>query len=1031
MSYTWNDWYKNVCEKQQNLNMNLTSDLAEAGRIREENEFKLNRIVGRFPFKMIYGEKGVPTADSVSASDGAECQDESGNVASGQANADAVSTEQQNANVANSCNYSSLAAKSDVPKSDTSVSVMILSSGRSDNLKVCIENLIIRTKHKAIEPVIVDGSESPDDKQKVTRLLASFTENYGVRFDHVNVAYRKQFSDGIMAGIEVTKGGYVLIITDEVCVIEESWLDHMLAAFDEGVSAVAAVSWKADFYKKAEGNKEASSVDVMLAPCLLVKRELLDSLELPEKTADTCELYTAIYDAAVKGGTKCISCRRAALLKFEDSSNVYYDAISDLHAGKDKAGDDAPSDKNNFDSNNSGNNASLSDANDKDVSNNTLSENTDETDYIALYLSEKQRTEKLKIRIEQERVAAEAAGKRLAEIKSTGIWKLSGPARSFYHFLQRTKDRVTRYGSIRGIARKLSSKSIEKKARLQHGTASFPDVEERKRQEETVFPEGIKISILVPLYNTPQNFLREMIGSVKAQTYGGWELCLADGSDDEHAFVGDICREYAKDDERIVYKKLEKNEGISGNTNECLKMATGSYIGLFDHDDVLHPSVLYEYMKRICEEHADYIYCDETTFKGNKTIDQMITLHFKPDFAPDNLRANNYICHFSVFKRTLLDGTELFRTQFDGSQDHDMILRLTSRASKVVHVPRILYYWRSHAGSVASDINAKSYAIDAAKGAVADHLTRNGYKNFEITSTKAFETIFRIKYEIRSIPKVSIVIPNKDHVSDLSRLLDSILEKSTYENYEIIIVENNSTDKATFDYYDEACAISDKVRYVRYSGEFNFSKICNYGAQFATGEFILLLNNDMEVITVNWLEELLMYAQREDVGAVGAKLYYPDHTIQHAGVVIGLGAHRTAGHVHYRCADTNLGYMGRLCYAQNFSAVTGACLMVSKKKYDELGGLDESFAVALNDVDFCLRLLEKGYVNIWTPFCELYHFESASRGSDVEKPDPEKAKRYDEEAEHFRTKWKALLEKGDPYYNVNFSLDRSDFTLKV
>ncbi|MCR5011445.1 MAG: glycosyltransferase family 2 protein [Lachnospiraceae bacterium] len=650
---------------------------------------------------------------------------------------------------------------------------------------------------------------------------------------------------------------------------------------------------------------------------------------------------------------------------------------------------------------------------------------------MALYLSEKQRTEKLKIRIEQERAAAEAAGKRLAEIKSTGIWKLSGPARSFYHFLQRTKDRVARYGSIRGIARKISSKSIEKKARLQHGTASFPDADERKRQEETVFPEGLKISILVPLYNTPQNFLREMIDSVKAQTYGGWELCLADGSDDAHSFVGDICREYAEEDKRIIYKKLEKNEGISGNTNECLKIATGSYIGLFDHDDVLHPSVLYEYMKRICEEHADYIYCDETTFKGNKTIDHMLTLHFKPDFAPDNLRANNYICHFSVFKRTLLDGTELFRTQFDGSQDHDMILRLTSRADKVVHVPKILYYWRSHAGSVASDINAKSYAIDAAKGAVADHLTRNGYKNFEITSTKAFETIFRIKYEIRSIPKVSIVIPNKDHVSDLKRLLDSILNKSTYENYEIIIVENNSTDQSTFAYYDEVCAASDKVRYVRYSGDFNFSKICNYGAQFATGEFILLLNNDMEVITVNWLEELLMYAQREDVGAVGAKLYYPDHTIQHAGVVIGLGAHRTAGHVHYRCADTNLGYMGRLCYAQNFSAVTGACLMVSKKKYDELGGLDESFAVALNDVDFCLRLLEKGYVNIWTPFCELYHFESASRGSDVEKPDPEKAKRYDEEAEHFRTKWKTLLEKGDPYYNVNFSLDRSDFTLKV
>ncbi len=989
MSYTWNDWYKIVCEKQQNLNMNLTSDLAEAGRIRGENEFKLNRIVGRFPFKMIYGGKGTVVSDSTPAVESAERHDGSGS--------SAVNKETIGAATGASIDCDSgIVTERESVESGTTVSVMILSGGRPEYLKVCIENLILRTKHKAIEPVIVDGSVSPDDKQNITRLLASYTENNGIRFDHVNVANKKLFSDGIRAGAEVTKSEYILIITDGVSVIEECWLDHMLAVFADGVSAVAAVPWAEDFCLKAEGNCEASEEEVRSAACLLVKRELLDALELPEETADAGDLYAAIYNASVQGGAKCISCGSAALLKFNDSSNVYYDAISGINSDKETAGDNASSDSN-----------------------------------IALYINEKQRTEKLKIRIEQERAAAEAAGKRLAEIKSTGIWKLSGPARSFYHFLQRTKERVARYGSIRGIARKLSSKSIEKKARLQYGTASFPDAEERKRQEETVFPEGIKISILVPLYNTPQNFLREMIDSVKAQTYGGWELCLADGSDDAHSFVGDICREYAKEDKRIIYKKLEKNEGISGNTNECLKMATGSYIGLFDHDDVLHPSVLYEYMKRICEEHADYIYCDETTFKGNKTIDHMLTLHFKPDFAPDNLRANNYICHFSVFKRTLLDGTELFRTQFDGSQDHDMILRLTSRANKVVHVPKILYYWRSHAGSVASDINAKSYAIDAAKGAVADHLTRNGYKNFEITSTKAFETIFRIKYEIKSIPKVSIVIPNKDHVSDLKRLLDSILNKSTYENYEIIIVENNSTDQATFAYYDEVCAASDKVRYVRYSGDFNFSKICNYGAQFATGEFILLLNNDMEVITVNWLEELLMYAQREDVGAVGAKLYYPDHTIQHAGVVIGLGAHRTAGHVHYRCADTNLGYMGRLCYAQNFSAVTGACLMVSKKKYDELGGLDESFAVALNDVDFCLRLLEKGYVNIWTPFCELYHFESASRGSDVEKPDPEKAKRYDEEAEHFRTKWKTLLEKGDPYYNVNFSLDRSDFTLKV
>lgn len=661
-------------------------------------------------------------------------------------------------------------------------------------------------------------------------------------------------------------------------------------------------------------------------------------------------------------------------------------------------------------------------------------------DYRSAYRREAEKTAKLKSRLAGMENEAEELESRTAHIKGSKAFRLSKPLRVTYHHLKKDLGRVARYGSVRGIAAKLSNKKLERSARLKHGTRSFPDAERRKLEEETVFGRQVLFSILVPLYNTPEKFLREMIESVTAQTYRGWELILADGSDAEHAYVEQVCKSYAEKDVRIRYSRLEKNEGISGNTNECLKLATGNYIGLLDHDDVLHPSVLYEYMVRICEENADYIYCDETTFKGSKTIDHMITLHFKPDFAPDNLRANNYICHFTVFKRTLLEGTELFRSQFDGSQDHDMILRLTSMAKHVSHVPRILYYWRSHPGSVAADIKAKTYAIDAAKGAVAEHLKGMGFKNFTITSTKAFETIFRIRYEIVSDPKVSIVIPNKDHVEDLKRLITSIKQKTTYENYEIVIVENNSTSQEIWDYYKEITENSKdekggtkgpKIRVVVYKDEFNFSKICNFGASFATGDYLLLLNNDMEVITPDWIEELLMYAQRPDVGAVGAKLYYPDRTIQHAGVVIGLGAHRTAGHVHYRCADTNFGYMGRLMYAQNFSAVTGACLMVSTAKFNELGGLDEDFAVALNDVDFCLRLLGKGYVNVWTPFCELYHFESASRGSDVEHPDPAKAARYDKEAEHFRDKWQAFIDKGDPYYNVNFSLDRSDFALKM
>ncbi|MCH5249201.1 MAG: glycosyltransferase family 2 protein [Lachnospiraceae bacterium] len=663
--------------------------------------------------------------------------------------------------------------------------------------------------------------------------------------------------------------------------------------------------------------------------------------------------------------------------------------------------------------------------------------------YKDMYETERLKGKTLEEKLVKEQELVANTEHKLSRIKGSVFWKYSKPLRSFVHWAHRTKERIGNYGSIRGFARKVDSKLIEKKAKIQHGSAGFPTPEEAEKQRETVFPKNIKISILIPLYNTPENFLTQAIDSVLAQTYENWELCLADGSDNLHGYVESICREYMEDDSlyldahpelagrigskgRILYERLEKNEGISGNTNRALAMASGDYIGLFDHDDILHPSILFEYMKAICEQGADYIYCDEATFHGD-SIDNMITLHFKPDFAIDNLRANNYICHFSVFDRKLLEGTELFRSRFDGSQDHDMILRLTDRARNVVHIPKLMYYWRSHKGSVASDINAKSYAIDAAKGAVAQHLKSKGFENFEITSTRAFETIFRIRYELQGEPKITIVIPNKDHLEDLKRCITSILEMSSYDNYDIVIVENNSKTGEIFEYYEELSK-NPRISVIDYEGGFNYSRINNLGVSKADGEYIILLNNDTEVITLNWMEELLMYAQREDVGAVGCKLYYEDKTIQHAGVVIGLGAHRTAGHTHYRVSRNNLGYMGRLCYAQNVSAVTGACLMVKKELYEKVGGLDETFEVSLNDVDFCLRLREAGYLNVFTPFAQLYHYESISRGSDSEGKN---AARYDEESERFRKKWRKVLEKGDPYYNINFSLDRSDFALKI
>ncbi len=553
--------------------------------------------------------------------------------------------------------------------------------------------------------------------------------------------------------------------------------------------------------------------------------------------------------------------------------------------------------------------------------------------------------------------------------------------------------------------------------------------EQRAKEEGTKFSKDITFSILVPLYNTPIKYLNDMIESVQSQTYPKWELCLADGSDDQHAEVSARVKEYADKDPRIVYKKLEENMGISGNTNACVKMSTGNFVSLFDHDDILHPSALYETMKAICDHDADFVYTDEATFEGND-ITKIITIHHKPDYAVDNLRANNYICHFSSFSRELLGkiGDELFRKEYDGSQDHDMVLRLTEKAQKVFHVRKLLYLWRSHPQSVASDINSKPYAIAAGQKAVHDSIVRTTGRECVVTSSKAFPTIYNINYELIDTPLVSIIIPNCDHYHDLKRCLQSLIAKTSYDNYEILIMENNSSESndELFTFYKQLQKFH-KIRVITYDKKFNYSDINNVGVQHANGKYVLLLNNDVEIITPDWIEQMLMYAQREDVGAVGAKLLYPDRTIQHAGIIIGMGADRVAGHEHYRVPYEELGYMGRMYYARNASAVTAACLLIRKSVYEEVGGLDPEFAVAYNDIDFCLKVRKAGYLNVFTPLAELYHYESASRGSDQSE---ENRQRFLKEVAIFKDRWHDFLEEGDPYFNPNFSLDHSDFRLK-
>ena len=545
--------------------------------------------------------------------------------------------------------------------------------------------------------------------------------------------------------------------------------------------------------------------------------------------------------------------------------------------------------------------------------------------------------------------------------------------------------------------------------------------QELTEQREHQFPRRIKFSIIVPLYNTPKKMLCAMMDSVMAQTYSNWELCMADGSDAGHRDVKHLCRKYAKRDSRIRYQKLKLNLGISGNTNACLEMATGDYICLLDHDDLLHPAALYEVMRAICEKGADFIYTDEATF--HETPADAYLQHFKPDFAPDNLRANNYICHFSVFKRALLDDVGLFDPDIDGSQDHDMVLRLTERAERIAHIPEILYYWRAHAGSAAESAGAKPYAIKAGVRAVEKQLARLRLEG-TVESVRPGLTIYRTRYKINGIPRVSILIANYEHLDDLRNCLDSIINKTTWPNYEIVIVENNSSSPELFAYYEKIQKERDNIRLVTWPGSFNYSAINNYGAQHCTGDYLLFLNNDTEIITPGWIEEMLMFAQRSDVGAVGAMLYYPDNTIQHAGVCLGLGG--VAGHYYRKTARDQVGYMGRLLYAQNMSAVTAACMMICLDVWEKMSGFDEEFAVAFNDIDLCMRIRQAGYLIVWTPFAELYHYESKSRGMD---DTPEKQIRFQSEVDRFQQRWKDALAAGDPYFNPNFSIDRGDFAV--
>lgn len=549
--------------------------------------------------------------------------------------------------------------------------------------------------------------------------------------------------------------------------------------------------------------------------------------------------------------------------------------------------------------------------------------------------------------------------------------------------------------------------------------AYAPDEETLEKQRRKNFSYAPVISVVVPAYRTPALFLRQMIDSLTAQTYGNWELCIANGSpEDEEMKV--ILEEYCRKDSRICWKALEKNGGIAENTNEAFSMATGEFVGLLDHDDLLAPNALYEIVSALNKKDADVVYTDED--KVTVDLTEHFQPHLKPDFNLDLLRSNNYICHFFVARRTLIQQIGGFRKEFDGAQDYDFIFRCVEQAKAVIHVPEILYHWRTHRASTADNPASKMYAFEAGKRAIEAHLQRMGVKG--TVSHTADLGFYRVQYPVQGHPLVSIIIPNKDEKETLERCLKSIEKHTLYDNYEIIIVENNSTTDEIFEYYRELSK-NPRIHLICWKKEFNYAAINNFGVKNARGEYLLFLNNDVTVITEDWLNEMLGVCQRKEVGAVGVKLLYPDNTIQHAGCVVGLGG--IAGHMFVDMAAERTGYLHKASILQDLSAVTAACMMMKRSAFDKAGGFTEKLAVAFNDVDLCLKTGKAGYLVVYDPYVRLYHMESKTRGAEDNE---EKIRRFQTEIEYMRSNWIEILKNGDPNYNKNLSLTKWNYSLK-
>ncbi|MGI6106681.1 MAG: glycosyltransferase family 2 protein [Lachnospiraceae bacterium] len=541
---------------------------------------------------------------------------------------------------------------------------------------------------------------------------------------------------------------------------------------------------------------------------------------------------------------------------------------------------------------------------------------------------------------------------------------------------------------------------------------TMPDRKQAAEQSSAVFPENIAVSIAVPVYHPKMDQFRAFIASVKEQTYGGWELCLA-ASQEESEETLDFLRRLSAESRKFKVSIGEKNEGISGNTNRAILLASGNYIAFADQDDLIRKDALYEFARAVHLFGGDVFYSDEDKIDDETGV--CYQPNFKPDFNPDLLCCNNYIGHMVMVKASLLKETGLLDPAMDGAQDHDLLLRLSERTDRFVHISKVLYSWRSHRDSTARNPQSKSWAYAAGASAVNSHY-RRAHIPAEAENMENLPGWYRTEFALHRKPRISVIIPNRDHAASLRRCISSITAKTSWKDLEFVIVENGSTEPETEQFYRELEESGMNVKIVRWTGPFNYSAVNNFGAARATGEYLLLLNNDTEMISPDALESMAGYLLRDDVGAVGAKLYYPDDTVQHAGVLVGVS--EGADHVFLGLKRGEPGYMGRAAVSQDMTAVTAACMMVRKSVYDIAGGFDPAFAVAYNDVDFCLKLRAQGYYIVFDAFSEWYHYESLSRGYETTR---EKQDRFESEKQLLRERWPEAM-AGDPFYNRNLSL---------